>query len=81
MLMIKAYIRIAKMTNGRYKVDARARTPNYAPIADSNGGPYPTVAFALEFNIPEEAFEQAEQVIAEITIPEDQLQIAAEVVQ
>ena len=76
---IKAYVRIAKGNSGKYKIDARGTHPHYAPIYDSHNAPLPTVAFAVEFVIPDHAFHQAKQVIAEITIPEDQLQIAAEV--
>lgn len=75
-----AYLRVAKMPNGRHKIVANTR-PQHAPVNDTHGYPYPTVAFAVKLEIPDAAFRQAERVIAEINIPDDAWEVAAEVVQ
>ena len=80
-MKVTAYLRVAKNTaNARkpFKVDASA-TPNHYPLAGSVGNSLPTIAFAIELDVPDDAFTQAEKVIAEITIPEDAYKIAAEV--
>jgi hypothetical protein len=41
----------------------------------------PTIAFAIDVEIPDKAFKQAENVIAEIVIPDGSWEIAAEVSQ
>lgn len=84
MSKVTAYLRVAKYGgDGRrapFKVSATAR-PNHTPLESGTGVPLPTLAFAVVLDIPDSAFKQAEQVIAEIRIPEDALQIAAEVKQ
>lgn len=56
-------------------------TPNYKPLEDSNGRILPTTMFALELDIPEEAFRSAARVVAELRVPEERLAIAAEVIE
>lgn len=77
------YLRIAKTrktgNSPGYKVEARAK-PSDAPLSNQDYW-LPTVAFAIDLDIPDKKFEEAEQVIAEIRIPEDQVTIAAEVKQ
>jgi hypothetical protein len=77
----RVYLRIAKMKktsrNPGYKVQAGVR-PSDVPLSTESQW-LPTVAFALDLDIPDEKFAEAEQVIAEIVIPEDQAVIAAEV--
>jgi hypothetical protein len=64
----KIYMRVAK-TDGRtgYKVSASTR-PNNEPINSGtyNTTWYPTVAFAVLIDLPDELFNQAERVIAEL---------------
>ena len=76
----KIYLRVAKNPSGRtpLRVDASAK-PTYRPLTTSIGDPLPTLSFAVMLNIPDEAFRRAEQVIAEIDVPEDLVAIAAEV--
>ena len=77
----KVYIRIAKSKRGStFLVEANG-TPRAAhkPLVGSGADPLPTVAFAVNFEIPDSAFRSAEQVIAEIKIPESELTIAADV--
>lgn len=77
----KVYMRIAKHPRGRnasYKVEASTK-PDQRPLVGSGANVLPTVAFAIEFDIPEAAFMTAEQVIAEIKIPEAEVKIAADV--
>ena len=77
----RVHLRIAKTTSSRapYKVAATAK-PNHQPITDMYGNAFPTVAFALDLNIPDGLFRQAERVIAEITVPEDIASIPVPVV-
>ena len=78
-MVIKTYLRVAKTTRGT-KV-AVSNKPSYKPIIDNpyQSQYYPTVAFALVFDIPDKMFEQAERVLAEIKIPEEAVKISAEV--
>jgi len=77
----KVYLRIAKNPHGRtpFKVAATAK-PTYAPLMTGgyDAKALPTLAFAVVLDIPEDAFKQAEQVLAEIEIPTDLVAIAAE---
>ena len=79
----KIYLRVAK-SEGRKGFKVAASTePNNAPITsqDYRGHTfYPTVAFAVEFNIPDELFDQASKVVAEINIALKQAKIAGEIV-
>lgn len=76
------YLRIAKTgTRKGYKVSA-ASTPNNEPL---NSGSYnttwfPTVMFAVNIDIPDELFEQAERVIAELNVGMEEAQISSEIV-
>jgi hypothetical protein len=75
------YVRVAKYANCRkadYKVEAKTE-PDQRPLIGASATVLPTVAFALELDIPESAFRSAEQVVASIQIPEEQLEIAAKV--
>lgn len=77
----KIYMRIAKHPTGRkatYKVHAGTE-PDQRPLIGPSAQVLPTVAFAVEFEIPDAAFRGAEQVIAQINIPESELEIAADV--
>jgi len=71
----KAYLRVAKASKGlRFAI---SKTPNYEPLKDNNYKPtyYPTVMFAVKFNIPDELFEQASQELAEITLSAEKVKI------
>ena len=63
MAKIRTYIRVAK-TNRGYKVAANNKAnhePLYQPGYGSSKDFYPTVAFAVDFNVPDELFNQASQ--------------------
>lgn len=84
-MKVRTYIRVGKRSTGRnaFAIDA-SHKPSSAPLALGSGHRrkiLPTVAFAIDLDIPDAAFKQAEQVIAEIKIPADQIEIAAEVTQ
>lgn len=75
----RVYLRVARDKKRRTtKVMANVK-PNHAPIADPSGNLLPTIAFGLDLEIPDKVFEQAEQVIATIQIPDSAAEIAAEV--
>jgi len=78
-MKVKVYLRIAPTARG-FKVNATTK-PSRQPL---RAGSYsddwlPTVAFAVVFDIPSEAFRTAEHVIAEVVVPVERVQIAAEV--
>jgi hypothetical protein len=76
------YLRVARQDggNGRapFKVHASTK-PRHAPLPDGQGYDLPTVAFGVTIDIPEKAFKQAEHVIAELTLPDDAFEVAADV--
>lgn len=79
-MKLKVYLRVAHGSRGP-RVAASTK-PNYEPLESGSGWqskPLPTAAFAVELTIPEEAFERAKQVLAEIAIPNEQIQVAADV--
>ena len=61
--------------NGKAKVTAGVR-PSNEPLSIT-AGHLPTVAFAINVEIPDEAFRQAERVIAELKISEEAIDIAS----
>lgn len=76
----RIYLRVAKNPSGRTKAKVQAGAkPSSVPLTDSSGYELPTVAFAIDVDLPDAAFKQAEQVIAELTIPEGQYRVAADV--
>lgn len=77
-MKVRVYLRVAKTQTKRgFSVDGR-NTPTNRPLEDRTRV-LPTVAFALDLDIPDALFAQAERVIAEISIPEEATQIAADV--
>ena len=77
----KVYLRVAS-SNGKGKVAVRASSkPDYSPIEGvkmwkkSHGTFYPTVAFAIELDIPDEAFKKAEQVVARLNLENEQVKV------
>jgi hypothetical protein len=80
-MIVKAYIRVAEGGNGKPRIIATTRS-SAEPIKTQFGAALPTVAFAIEFDVPDALFEQAEQVVATVTIPEEAARpIVATVVQ
>ena len=71
----RIYLRVAKHPNGKAKVTAGVR-PSNEPLSIT-AGHLPTVAFAINVEIPDEAFRQAERVIAELKISEEAIDIAS----
>ncbi|MCP6719718.1 MAG: hypothetical protein KJI72_00110 [Patescibacteria group bacterium] len=81
MAKVRAYIRVGKSKRIDYKVSASPK-PNYAPLESLRGMRkefQPTVAFAVDFDIPDELFEQAEKLIGEVKVSADQATIAADI--
>lgn len=69
-MIVKAYIRVAEGGNGKPRILATTRySPE--PIKTQFGHALPTVAFAIEFDVPDALFEQAEEIIATVSIPEE----------
>lgn len=65
----KIYLRIAKNKKGGVATSATTR-PTYDPLHSQQYGKptFPTVAFAVEFDIPDALFKQAEEVVAKINL-------------
>lgn len=79
MAKIKAFLRVSKTRRG-WKVEASGK-PNYLPLKTSGYAQenLPTVAFGLLLDIPDVAFEDDGQIIAEVSLPEDKLKRTAKV--
>jgi hypothetical protein len=65
-MIVKAYVRVAKGSRGP-KLIATVK-PNTTPLEDGNRNPIPTVFFAVQFDVPDESFRRAQQVIAEVKV-------------
>jgi len=79
-MKIKTYLRIAKTSRG-YRANASTE-PDHSPLFISGYRSkkfLPTVHFALLLDIPDNAFDKATEVVAELNIPEEKLEINAEV--
>lgn len=78
----KIYLRVAKGGRNGYRAEASA-VPNYDPIKkqsayNSHYEFLPTVAFAVEFDIPDEMFKQSERVIASVNVAMKDAKITGE---
>lgn len=81
-MKVRTYLRVGKKEPGRRgpKALVKAGTmPSEEPLQDSMGRLVPTVAFAVDLDIPDEMFERAEQVIAELVVDAESATIAAKV--
>lgn len=76
----RAYLRVARDDRGRAKIVATVK-PSDVPLTDSRDRPLPTVYFGVDFEIPDAMFDRASDVIATVTVSEDQAHIAADVVE
>lgn len=73
---MRIYLRIGKTTGG-FRVEADTR-PNTKPLSSRNYTGekyYPTISFAIEVNLPIDAFSQAERVIAHLNVHPEQLSV------
>lgn len=62
------YVRVGKHPRGgRSKVMSGSKVSHH-PVTDSQGNPMPTVSFALEVEVPDELFTQAQKVVASIDV-------------
>lgn len=77
-MKVKLYMRVAKQRSG-FKAAVVTRKASTSPLFDSNARALPTIAFALELDVPDGMFRQAEQVIAALKVPESAAVIAADV--
>ncbi len=78
MTKITAHIRVAETHRGRkFAISIK---PNHQPLHNNDYRKtyYPTIHFAINFDIPDDAFESASKVIAEINVLEEHLEINAE---
>lgn len=73
---IIAYVRIGLTRRGP-TIEASTK-PNHNPIRVGSRA-IPTVSFALRFDLPDEAFNRAEQILAAITVPYQSFRINADV--
>ena len=61
---------------GRPRSPLASDRPSNEPLSIT-AGHLPTVAFAIDIDIPDKAFRQAQQVIAELKISEEAIDIAS----
>lgn len=80
-MLVRTYLRIGKTRRG-YKVDASEK-PNYEPLFVKEYGSgkryIPTVAFGLEFDIPDKLFKGASLIIGLVNVGEEEVRIAANI--
>jgi hypothetical protein len=76
-LKARAYVRVGRSPSGKARMLATLK-PSNAPLTDARGHALPTVAFAIDFAIPDDLFKQAENVLGEIEITGSRSHIAAE---
>ncbi len=78
-MKVRAYMRIARSTRG-YKVSGGNR-PSLKPLTSQEGygneSFLPTVSFAIDFEIPDELFDQQKRVIGEINVATKDVSITA----
>lgn len=83
MAKIRIYLRIAKKRTPGYKISASSKV-NHEPLYNVGYGGQkdflPTVAFAVDFEVPDELFNKAASVIGEINIQMKNAEVAHEVV-
>lgn len=78
-LKVRAYFRVAHdVRTRRTQVQANAK-PTTRPLTNTGGAFLPTVAFAVDLEIPDALFKRAEQVIATLALSDDSAVIAATV--
>jgi len=83
MVIVKAYIKVAKTKTNisgiRYLVEASSKKPLRPKLLGSEVKKYPTISFAVNFDIPDSKFEEAERVIATIPVRSEDVEIVTEV--
>lgn len=71
----RVYLRIAKHPRrGQVKVQAGIK-PSDAQLVDSARNPMPTIAFAVDVNIPDDMFTKAQKVVAELDVTAEDVKI------
>lgn len=78
-MKVRVHLRVGK--GERVTMVQASIKPSERPLTGSSGVPVPTVAFAVDLDLPDAMFKRAAHVIAEIKVPEEAARIAAEVVQ
>lgn len=81
MATVKVHLRVGRAVVGRSKgviyVDA-GKKPNHEPLRNAQGA-IPTVAFAVNIDVPDHLFRNAERVIADLKVTSSKANICAEV--
>lgn len=85
-MKVRAYIRVAKGGPGnKYKLSATTK-PDNTPLYKLGYGRsarrdfLPTVSFAVDFDLPEDAFNRAAKVISEVVVRSEDVGFATEIV-
>lgn len=79
----KVYLRVAKTgTRNGFRVSASSK-PNNEPMSSGTYSTvwYPTIAFAINLDLPDSLFEQAERVIADLVVGTERAEVLAVVPQ
>lgn len=81
MATVKVYLRVGKArtgsTRGRLYTSASTKV-NHEPLTNAQGF-VPTIAFAVNIEIPDHLFNNAEKVIADLKVTSSKADICAEV--
>ena len=65
----KIYLRLGQSESGKIKVMANVNPSNVSLVDNSwHKKPIPTIAFAVEINLPDDAFEYASKTLAELSV-------------
>lgn len=62
------YVRVGKHPRGGKSKVMTGSKPSHHAVTDSSGNPMPTVSFAMELDVPDELFSQAQKVVASIKV-------------
>jgi len=77
-MLVTVYMRMARNSRGGVKSECSSHKPSYVPLTDSIGEPLPTAFFALNLEVPDELFDQAEQVLGEISVDPGRIGVLGE---
>ena len=78
-MKVRAYIRVAK-TKRKFKVAASER-PTAEPLEDRSCNPisyHPTIYFALDISLPDDAFDYAEKLVGEVDYRKQEFAVAGD---
>lgn len=84
-MKVRAYLRVAKLPGWKYKIAASGK-PDNSPLHKMKGYRgdkefLPTVAFALDLDIPDEQFNRASRLLGEVVVRGENSRILTDLVE